>query len=109
MTITATTSSGAICSGVDVPDENDRLVILCDCHDKEHQFWLEFDPKEEDNAWDNMYLSPHLGNVGWWRRLQYAWRYLWGRKSRYGAFAEVILSRPQVEQIRDLCNRYLDK
>jgi hypothetical protein len=57
-----------------------------------------------------MYVSPHLStwqNV--WRRIAVAVRYVFGHKSRYGAWDELLMKPEQVVNLTLFLERYLEQ
>ncbi len=81
-----------------------RLPIICDCHDLEHQFWFAFDPEDVD--YPQLYLEIHLSKQPFFRRLLYAVKYIFGRQSKYGAFAEAVLSDNKVAAIEEFLSEF---
>ena len=63
-------------------------IILCECQCSEHQILFQYD---DDPDWENLYISYHLQNYGFWNRLIKGIRYIFGFKSRYGNFGELVL------------------
>lgn len=70
----------------------EREVLICDCHSAEHQVIFNYD--EED---DDIYIHIHLHNPSFWSRL----KYLFGYKSRYGAWDEIIVSKEDFKKSMD--------
>ncbi len=62
-------------------------IILCECSSSEHQMIVHHDKEDK-----NVYLSIHLVKYGFWYRLKYGVQYIFGYKSKYGAFDEIILN-----------------
>lgn len=61
-------------------------IMICECHSLEHQ--MQFWHDEED---DCLYAEIHLiTHRGFFRRLWYAIKYIFGYKSRFGAWDEFI-------------------
>jgi len=83
-------------------------VIICDCHTDEHQIIFKYDT--EDKGWENVFISYHLQNHNFWDRLKYGIKYIFGYRSRYGGWGELILSTDK-ETIRKFENvlKYLKK
>lgn len=78
-----------------------RDIFVCDCHSLEHQFAFWYD--EEDKS---LYFEPHLYQGGNW--LQRFWgriKYLFGGKSRFGAYDEVIINPDDASKLIE----YLEK
>ena len=69
--------------------ETKREVIICECHSLEHQVIFHY-----DKEWDEISMSVHLHEPSFWRRL----KYLFGYKSRFGAWDEVLVSREKLQR-----------
>lgn len=63
-------------------------LILCACHNSEHQ--MIFMKDEEDNL---IYVQVHLTKKTFWKRFKYGIKYIFGYQSRYGAFDEIVLDK----------------
>lgn len=70
-------------------------VIICECSCDEHQIIFKYD---NDPEWENVYISYHLQNRSFINRLKYAIKYIFGYKSIYGHWGELIL-RPDDDTI----------
>ena len=64
-------------------------LLICSCHSTEHQMIFLFD--EWDDTDGAVYIHTHLNKGGFWYRLKYAVKYIFGHQSRYGAFDEFII------------------
>jgi len=72
-------------------------VILCDCGCAEHQVLVRaFDDEEE------VYLTIHLMKRSFWYRVKYGVKYIFGYKSRYGAWDEIILSKNHIPKLNKI-------
>lgn len=73
-------------------------LIICEASCSEHQMIFKYDSENPD--WGNVYISYHLENVSFWNRI----KYLFGFKTRYGAFGEIILSAddPTIEKFENV-------
>jgi len=78
----------------------ERELFVCACHNLEHQLVLSYFDDERD-----VYLSVHLCKHGFFRRLWIAVRYLFGRRSPYGAFEEIILREEDVNRLNDILSQ----
>jgi hypothetical protein len=75
---------------------DNEILLLCDCSSAEHQLIVSWD--NDDNE---VYVRVHLANCyGFWRRLWHAVKYVFGHKSRYGAFDEVILRKEDADNLQ---------
>lgn len=84
----------------------ERNVIYCECGSPEHQFIFTYDPEDDSFPFT---LSPHLTtyhNV--FMRLWYALKYVFGYKSKFGAFDEVIVSKEDATKLRNVLNEYIN-
>lgn len=71
-------------------------LILCECNSLDHQMIIIQDPEEEDFV----FLEVHLSNKNFLSRVKYAIRYIFGYKSRFGAWDEFILHK---DKLKNLC------
>ncbi len=78
--------------------ENNTLYV-CQCGDVSHQMVISFDPHPGFN--DSIWFHIHLSDIGLWNRIRYAFRYILGKKSRYGdgAFAEILLDKAETKKL----------
>lgn len=79
--------------------------IECYCDSEHHLLRFTWD---EDPDWSEIYLDVHLNYYyGFFKRLWYGIKYIFGFKSSYGQFDCAGLRHKQVNQLRDLCNRWM--
>ena len=70
-------------------------IFICDCHSPEHQFIIrKFNDEEE------AYLTIHLNKKSLLKRIKYAFKYIFGYQSRYGAFDEIILNPDDADRLQ---------
>ena len=70
-------------------------IFICECNSPEHQFMIEADE-------DKVYLTPHLSPyLNFFQRCVLGIKYIFGYKSRYGAFDSVVLSRSRIKKLID--------
>lgn len=82
-----------------------RNIFICDCHSLEHQFSFWYD--EEVNQ---IYFEPHLYNSGpWYNRFWYRLKYVFGNKSRFGAWDEFIINPDDAKKIVEYLNNMVEK
>lgn len=75
-------------------------VIICACGSAEHQWLI----RKVDGDNECIYIHAHLFKYGFWRRVKYAIRYVLGKKSRYGAWDEIILTSEHAGQFQRLAD-----
>jgi hypothetical protein len=71
-----------------------KELFVCACGDPEHQFIVSQFPNEAE-----VYIFIHLDNLTFWQRLKYAVMYIFGKKSKYGAFGEIILNKEEKNRL----------
>ena len=75
---------------------DNEILLLCDCSSTEHQLLVRWDNDEKE-----VYVETHLANnKGFWTRVKYAVKYIFGYKCRYGAFDEVILRKEDADNLQ---------
>lgn len=86
-------------------------LVLCNCGSAEHQ--LIFRAFEcDDDPW--VYVTIHLRKFPFWKRLVNGVKYIFGHRSKYGDFDEIILTPDHYEQLQRVImylaiNRSLNK
>jgi hypothetical protein len=85
----------------------EKYHFECLCGHYEHKFEIIFDPELDDTE-NPLYATVSLNDgLPWYKRVYNAVRYIFGRKSRYGAFAEFLLEPDDARRLVDVCNKYL--
>ena len=79
---------------------DNEILLLCDCSSAEHQLIVRWDNDDKE-----VYVNVHLANMyGFWQRLWHAAKYVFGYKSRYGAFDEIILRKEDADKLQKVVN-----
>ena len=79
---------------------DNEILLLCDCSSAEHQLIVRWDNDDKE-----VYVNVHLANMyGFWQRLWHAAKYVFGYKSRYRAFDEVILRKEDANNLQKVVN-----
>ena len=79
---------------------DNEILLLCDCSSAEHQLIVRWDNDDKEVS-----VNVHLANVdGFWKRLWHAAKYVFGYKSRYGAFDEIILRKEDADNLQKVVN-----
>lgn len=87
--------------------DEDAIIVGCECGHNEHQLVISLWP-EDDNPTE-FYVSPHLRMYkGFFKRLWAAVRYIFGHKSKYGHYGEVVLSPSDVEEMFKFFDKHID-
>jgi hypothetical protein len=71
-----------------------RTLYVCQCGSLEHTLFV--CAEEED-----FFLEVHLAPLPFWQRVRNAVGYVFGRRSRYGDFEEVLLSPEDAVDLGD--------
>ncbi len=72
-------------------------VILCECSGAEHQMLIMYDKDDTDPT---VYVSVHLTKKNFWDRVSYAFKYIFGYQSRFGAFDEILLGPKHISPLQ---------
>ena len=73
-----------------------RELLICKCHSPEHQIIFSWDDDLDETL---VYMTIHLNKHGFWQRLKYGIKYIFGRQCNYGAFDEVILNPEDARKV----------
>ena len=90
-----------------LPEE--RLLLICDCHDVEHQIQFVYDPEEHDEGFDCIYVHAHLTKQSFFRRLSYGIKYIFGYRGKYGAFTEIVLHPEDVDRMLEHFQKFKNR
>ena len=82
-----------------------HISILCDCEHPEHQFILSYFVGDKTE----MFMDIHLADRGFWLGLIYAIKYIFGYRSRYGAFDEIILNADTVHILKNFVFEFMNQ
>lgn len=78
-------------------------LVLCQCENAEHQLIFRAF-KDDVDPW--VYVSIHLCKLPFWKRLYNGVKYIFGHRSMYGDFDEIILTSDHCKQLQKVV-RYL--
>ena len=78
--------------------QND-IHVFCICGSDEHQFHFKCFP--EDNE---VFMSVHLPDRGFLSRLWHGLKYIFGYKSKYGEFDEVLIGSEYADDFRRIAD-----
>lgn len=77
----------------------DQHLLICSCFSTEHQ--LVFHLCEGDDFYQpETFLHVHLVRRSLWYRIKYAIKYIFGYKSRFGAWDEFILDSSHADTLK---------
>jgi hypothetical protein len=70
-------------------------LFVCNCGELEHQFVVSYFDDDEDFV----YIHVHLNQLSWSDRLRAGLAYIFGKRSRFGAFGEILLDQNQCARL----------
>jgi hypothetical protein len=80
-------------------------ILICDCHSSEHQMIVYYSDDEIAGSKIPMcYVHVHLNKRPFLSRLIYAFKYVLGKQSRFGAFDEFIFNSNDAEKVQSIAN-----
>jgi hypothetical protein len=82
----------------------ENTLFVCDCGDINHQMVVSFDSDPGFNT--EIWIQIHLTHMPIWKRLKCAVAYIFGYKSNYGAFVEVLLNKEKTKQLIDTLTKH---
>lgn len=81
---------------------NQEEILICKCHSPEHQIiFRRIDDDDDKEVYMEILLNPEWK---WWKRVREAVKYIFGHKSDYGMFDEVILKREDADKLQNIVN-----
>ena len=78
--------------------DGERKLLVCDCGDVSHQLII------QSTVDGNVIVSVHLTQFPFWKRLANGIRYIFGHRSKYGDFEEVILNKSHATALQEAVN-----
>jgi hypothetical protein len=83
--------------------------VECECGDAEHVLrFVLIDADGDENA--ELYTETQLRVWrSFWQRIFVAVKYVFGAKSKYGAYDCTMLSKGEAERLRDFLKRYIEQ
>ena len=81
--------------------EDKTDILICQCHTAEHNIIVRY----LDGL---VYVDYHLVRHVFWSRLKYAFKYIFGFQSKYGAYGELILNPDDWEKVKSIADYLKD-
>lgn len=93
------------------PKWNEKEIILkCECRFTEHQIHFSYMLDNELDQNEFIAIQPYLTTLrNPFKRVWYAIKYVFGYKSRFGAFDEVLAYKDDVEKLVEFLKGYLEQ
>ena len=84
---------------------DNEILLMCECSSCEHQMVIRWDESDSE-----VYVNVHLVTwKGFWRRLLDGIRYVFGHRSVYGEFDEIILRKEDAEGLQRVVDHLKQK
>lgn len=83
----------------------DTEVLICQCNSLEHQVTFSWLGNNEDG---DVYMEVHLKPLGFWQRVSNGIKYIFGHRSKYGDFDDMILKKEDAWKLEKIVE-YLKK
>lgn len=83
----------------------DIEVLICQCNSLEHQVTFSWFGNYEGG---DVYMEVHLKPFGLWQRIKNGIRYIFGHRSKYGDFDDMILKKEDAWKLEKIVE-YLKK
>ena len=74
-------------------------LLLCECASSEHQMIIRY---FEDDQESTVYVDVHLVKRSFWDRLKHGLKYIFGYKSKYGAWDEIIMGPQHIKSLESV-------
>ena len=82
-------------------------LFICGCGDIEHQMIILNDPLEKEKE---IYIEIHLKDTkNFFERLWIGIKYIFGKKSKYGNWDEIILNEEKMIKLKNIIEKELNK
>lgn len=83
----------------------ENILFICDCCDIEHQMVISHDSQDKE-----IYISIHLADYkNFFQRLWIGIKYIFGKKSKYGKWDEIILNKDEIIRLKEVLERKLNE
>lgn len=85
----------------------EKDILLCECNSDEHQIIIHYNEEEFENGqrYNVCYAHIHLTTYkSFWKRLIYGIKYVFGYKSKYGAWDEFMFNPEDANKLQELVN-----
>jgi hypothetical protein len=89
-------------------EDNKHILLICSCYSSEHQMIVHLQ-ESGDLYPPEAFVHVHLVRRSFWYRLKYGIKYIFGYKSKYGAWDEFILDKTHVKSLLQLAKHLNDE
>lgn len=85
-----------------------KKIIDCYCSSAEHCLHLMYFDDEKNSCNHLLYIEVYLQKQKWYKRIWRGIKYIFGYKSRYGDFTEILYDVEKVEELKKFLNDYIE-
>lgn len=85
-------------------DTEKNILFLCSCGDVADQIIMNYWTDYETDDYPCVYVSFHLNTLPFFKRLWLGIKYIFGYKSKYGDFSELILRPKDYTKMQEVAN-----
>lgn len=85
-------------------DDERNILFLCSCGDVADQILMNYWTDYENDSYPCVYASFHLNTLPFFKRLWLGIKYIFGYRSKYGDFGEVILKPSDYTKMQEVAN-----
>lgn len=82
--------------------------IECTCTSPEHVLLLRFFTDEKEKYDHSLYVDVYLQMPKWYKRIWRAIKYIFGYRSRYGDFTEIVYDIERVKELKAFLDAYCE-
>jgi len=72
-------------------------ILICKCNDPSHNVIFHYDENDKD-----VYVSVHLVQFPWWKRLHRAFLYVLGKYVPFGNYEEILLKENDAQELQKI-------
>ena len=89
----------------EIKTEHETWHCYCTCGSLEHQVHFDWWEECDEQPVRDMFMTIHLVDVPFWKRLKRGLAYIFGYKSRYGEFDEIVLGKEHAKAFHEIADK----
>ena len=84
-----------------------KKYIDCTCEDISHTLRYKFFDDETEECLHLLYIDVYLDRTKWYKRIWRGLKYIFGHRSIYGDFTEIIYDMEKVKELKTFLDAYI--
>lgn len=84
-----------------------KKYIDCNCSSIEHTLRFMYFDDNRDTRDHELYIDVYLDKTKWYKRVWRGIKYIFGWRSRYGDFTEIIYGMDEVKELKAFLEEYI--